>query len=103
MFSLDEDAAVHVIDVIVRIVLIALWIAFMAGVLVGLAVIACAVIRDSFVRDGEFDTSSAMGPHGRKARDFLVRWLRPMFFIWLAAVGTAMLWLLIHALFARPT
>jgi hypothetical protein len=90
---------VHVIDVIARVVLITLVIAFMFGCVVGLAVGGYAVIRDSFGRD-EDHSLSLVGPHSRRALDFLMPWLRRLFLVWFVAVATALTWVLIHKLFA---
>jgi hypothetical protein len=99
LFSLGADAAVHVIDLIAKFVLITFACAFIAGVFAGMAVIGYAVCRDFLVRD-EYDSLFSVGPHGRNALAFLKQWFRRLILLWVGAFVTGITWILIHILFA---
>ena len=92
----------HVIDLIAKVVLIALAGAFIAGVLAGGGVMAYAVYRDFLVRD-EYDSLFATGPHGRNALAVLRPWFRRLILLWVSVLATAVIWILIHMLFASSS
>ena len=88
----------HIVDFIAKVVLSALAGAFIAGVIASMAVLAYAFYRDFLVRD-EYD-SFDLGPHGRNALTILKPWFRRLILVWVGALSTGLMWILMHILFA---